>query len=72
MPVIICSSCGHPRDTKRCYELYVGLGNCQFICLSCQKLPFWRVMDNLKKGKIYVTGMYKTLEELSVNRVKEN
>ena len=61
---IECSSCGKKVQANTCYELYVGLGNSQHICSKCQNKPFKEVMLNLDKGKVYVSGTYKTLEEL--------
>jgi len=53
-----CSSCGQLVDVAECYELYVGLGNYQLICLTCQEKPFKEVMRNLEKGKVYRPGEY--------------
>lgn len=61
---IECSSCGESVEADQCYDLYVGLGNWQYVCAKCQEKPFKEVMKNLEKGKVYVAGTYKTLEEL--------
>lgn len=58
------SSCTEKVEPDACYVLYVGLGNYQYICDRCQKKSFKEVMKNLDKGKVYVSGTYKTMEEL--------
>lgn len=64
MPEIKCSSCGNTVEGKECYELYVGMGHSQYICPTCQRLPFSVVMKHLENGKNYIIGSFKTIEEL--------
>ena len=58
MTKIECSSCRKSVETNQCYELYVGLGNCQVVCINCQQKPFKDVMLSLdsNKSKIYTSG----------------
>ena len=65
MDEVECSVCGKPSSRKRCRGVYLGHMGVQYVCYTCRKLPFDKVMDGLSKGKVYVRGTaYRNIEEM--------
>ena len=73
MDKVECSVCGKPRSRKRCRGVYVEAAGVQYVCFSCRKLPFDKVMDGLSKGKVYVRGIaYRNIDEMKKAMQGEN
>ena len=65
MDKVECSVCGKHRSRRRCRGVYVGERGVQYVCFSCRKLPFDKVMDALSFGKVYVRGTaYRNIDEM--------
>ena len=53
--------------------MYVEAAGVQYVCFSCRKLPFDKVMDGLSKGKVYVRGIaYRNIDEMKKAMQGEN
>ena len=65
MDKVECSVCGKTCSRKRSRAIYVEAAGVQYVCFTCRKLSFDKVMDALAHGTVYVRGTaYKNIDEM--------